>query len=305
MNNLVSAAQAESVSYPISLRDLLAKQKTQTDLSLRASLAAGSIKQKYEQIGGLSSPLGSSEAALYLTTDRLFKQNYVGGDISQKSSNLDGPNEPVAYKRYVMSLTFKGLHCVKETTWDQSSSSDEPYFILALATPNNPALSRAFKIPNDNTSDHFSEFDDDNHEAYIQSIWLDFIPEDALVTCTMFEQDFGDPQKTKQKVQGILNTAVTFLTLGASEIWPEFDKLTEKISEGLATVFGLQDDMYSSARFVMLKHELIDPAVLLEKYPKRSFRGMEYNHEVSATGGGSHYRLFFEMIAYEITPVTY
>jgi hypothetical protein len=107
-----------------SARELLRKTES-PELSLRRQAQIASIGSLYLRNSGPGGPLGFPIGDVDFGGDVPFRE-FAGGIIECPE------NGPQCEEQWQVSITYLGFHCNAESDWDQSSNSDEPYFIFGV-----------------------------------------------------------------------------------------------------------------------------------------------------------------------------
>lgn len=220
-------------------------------------------------------------------------QSYSGGKIKFLSDNPQGEEITVVRVRFV------GFRCIAESSSDQLSGSDEPYFIIGVASASGSRTKR------------FGPYEDIDSgtvrfEADLIASDEDNIKAPIVLGVVAMEHDEGSPQEAEDKVRKVVEEiekkfdqavgSFTGVNTG-NHVLPEWsrDILIGWVPEGIAAVFGLADDKIGSTPVV-----LFDNKAELKEWLAPSIQGKhgpnEYNIVVNIDGGDQgKYDLFFNV----------
>lgn len=219
--------------------------------------------------------------------------DYSGGQIKFLSDTPQGGHITIARVRFV------GFHCNSESSSDQASGSDEPYFIIGVAGAKHSNTMRFGPYENiDSGSVRFEA-------TYIASEEHEITPPIVLgVVAT--EHDAGSPEEAEAKVRKIvedieskIDQAVGSFSGGSTDnhVLPQWarDILVGWVPEGIAALFGLGDDEVGKTPVV-----LFDNKADLKEWHAPQILGKhgqnEYNVVVNVDGGDEgNYDLFFKV----------
>jgi hypothetical protein len=279
--------------------------------SLDRPLTVQRIHEEYQRRGGFGGPLG------FPTTDVKFSplattatRFYRGGRIEAKLVDATGivTQALVTHKAVV---TLLGIRCVRESDHDQLTSTDEPYFVVAVDNFGGvPKVQKLGPFENTETGREIGSgatFTLDN-----------LTPNPMTVRVEAFEHDHGDPDETARKLQEkFVELAKAAQSIagasGAGEasgpgIGPSVaagvvgalgGPLGTLLAVGIVQMLGLGDDYIGQgSRTLFTEPELIGVT------PPRqgSFQGQDYNVMIEINGGAEgHYQLFFFIDGRKIT----
>lgn len=256
----------------------------------QAQIAA--IDSLYRENQGLRGPFGFPLEDVAFDGSTAVRR-YAGGEIKFLSDNPQGG------KITVVRVRFVGLRCISESTSDQLSGSDEPYFMIGVAGANGSNTIRFGPYENiDSGSVRFEAAD-------IASLDHNITPPVVLGVVAM-EHDEGTPEEAEAKVRKVIedienkfDQAVGAFS-GAStgdHVMPQWarDIYIGWLPEGIAAVFGLGDDVVGKTPMV-----LFDNKADLKEWRAPAVRGThganEYNVVVNVDGGSEgNYDLFFKV----------
>jgi hypothetical protein len=262
------------------------------------------IRSLYRRVGEHRSDLG------FPLTDVRFVnnsgvQNFAGGKIEFLDVSPQGVVETVVRVR------FLGFHCDQESSHDQLSGSDEPYFLIGVAGSNRSNTIR------------FGPYEgiDTGTVRFEAAMLADptgsnpiLITPPIVIGVVAVEHDEGTPEEAEEKVRNIFKeieekfdqAAGTFTgTTAGSHVLPQWarDIIIGWIPEGIAAVFGLGDDHIASVPLVLFD---FNPG--LDKWTTPPQIGMHgdnpYNRTLNIDGGDQgRYTLFFnvEIVTRNIT----
>lgn len=144
----------------------------------------GAIRNKWQSLGRETSYLG------YPTSDETDFAEGGRANSFQNGGIYWWPDIGATDLRGVI-VQYTGLHCFGETDSDQSSSSDEPYFILSVTTPEIAATTR---------TQIYNGVDGGTTRPDLLEIYRGH-PYGINIGSVLMEYDFGDPDKYKDEVQ--------------------------------------------------------------------------------------------------------
>ncbi|HKQ75090.1 MAG TPA: hypothetical protein VJ810_15445 [Blastocatellia bacterium] len=126
---------------------------------------------------------------------------------------MSGSSSPNMIKKY--RIEFAGIYCQKEASWDQGSSSDEPYVLFTMTQRFRDPWSRRSAVYDNlpggaggiDSGDDFRElpplltlFGQGGHET----------AEETAIVATFMEHDFGDPDKYKEEIELLVRAAQAY-----------------------------------------------------------------------------------------------
>lgn len=250
--------------------------------------------------GPFGFPLGEVEFAGNTAT-----ASYSGGVIKFLDNTPQGENFIVVQVRFV------GFHCISESSSDQASGSDEPYFIIGVAGASHSNTMRFGPYENIDTGTVRFE------AADVASKDHKITPPVVLGVVAM-EHDAGTPEEAEAKVRKVIQDIERKIdeavgsfsgTSTDNHVLPEWtrDILIGWVPEGVAAVFGLGDDTVGKTPVV-----LFDMKADLKEWHAPPIIGKhgqnEYNLVVNVDGGDEgNYELFFkvDLFEYDAEPIQY
>jgi hypothetical protein len=284
-----------------------------TPPQLDPTLAVERIHQHYLNSGGSAGPLGYPTSAVEVSGTTAIR-HYRGGEV-RANLDADAPLGVVtqAFKTRTSSVRFLGFKCIRESDWDQSSATDEPYFVLSVNTTTN-GIPKTVKFgPFENT--------ETGTEALVGDLLIgDIVPNPLSVKVVAYENDAGDPDETARQLQEKLvelaqqaqsiaaasgADAADGAGIGPSAAAGAVGLLAGPVGAllaiGLVEVLGLGDDYIGqSALLAFTRPENGGTPPELGR-----FQGQAYNGRVEIDGRGEgHYELFFDVHVVEVEPVT-
>jgi hypothetical protein len=204
----------------------------------------------------------------------------------------------------VVRVRYVGFTCLQESSWDQGSASDEPYFMIGVAGANGSNTVRRGPYDGINSGD-------ERYEATIIASEDNKITPPIVLGIVAMEHDEGSPEEAEEKVRNIVKSieakfdqvASDFSGIGdGSHVIPSWarDILIGWLPEGVAAVLGLADDDVGSNQVV-----LFDNKADLKAWHAPPIVGRhgdnEYNVKVNIDGGGSgKYDLFFKVDLFQV-----
>lgn len=190
---------------------------------------------------------------------------------------------------------YTGLHCFGETDWDQGSSEDEPYCILAMSTPTG-AWSTTTRTYDDVDA---GEARPDLIELYRGR------PYGLNIGIVLMESDFGDPNKYREDVQKVVDKvhAAGTVALGAIPVvgpaiaavaGPLLGKLMPALGGAINDLFDWGDDRVGSANVTLTARELV---LLATRTSNSTFKGIGFKRESDLiSGDGASYKAYFGVV---------
>jgi len=260
------------------------------------------IHQRYTGIGGPGGPLGYPTSEVRFDTGNAIRE-YRGGDI-----RILGKNVP-AIARQEVTITFLGFRCIEESTSDQVSSSDEPYFVITIDDGTRTPTVRKFG--------RFENVDKGTEIGFAEVVIKGVPPNIMGLRVLAYENDFGDPDETAKKVQEtvvVLSQQAGTLASGAAAadgpgVGPAAAAGTvggiaagpigALVAAGLVTALGLGDDFVGqSASSLFSRSEDVGTKPTIDK-----FQNNDFNHQIHVDGGDNGvYEFFFDIKTELIEP---
>jgi hypothetical protein len=195
-----------------------------------------------------------------------------------------------------VTLRYKGLNCFGET--DEISGSDEVYlFTIATSIENGKAVSRTEKHPVDRTF-----YDDVEQGASFGGPIAPCYfgpPQDLSLTVIVMEQDEGNPNAFKGKIDAAVQAAAAGAAMQGLPI-PEIAQ--QLASSAINELLGSGDDNLGEVTLSFTKEAMLEEA--------RKVRGVDQNVSFTFltehTGQTSTYRAFFDVVEEAVpVPVTH
>ena len=166
-----------------------------------ATLRTNALKA-YIRTGGVGGPLGFPVEPILLSGNNAY-WNFSSGYLV---AGVNGPQEIIVDQH--LEITYLGYHCLAESDWDQSSSSDEPYFVVSFAGPAT-TVSRVFS---------YRKVDSGESER-TPSILVSGAPvATSILHALGMESDFGSQQQALEKVEQEMKN-VTGAALQAASVY--------------------------------------------------------------------------------------
>jgi hypothetical protein len=268
----------------------------------QAQIAA--IGSFYQKTGSFKGPLGLPVSDVKFTGLTAMRR-YAGGQIVFQS------NEAQGQKRLAVRVYYHGFHCLKESDHDQSTGSDEPYFLIGIsATNGSKVIRRAYEEINTN-SKRFEVTD-------VVTVGIDGGKDNLSPPFTLgvvaIEHDHGSKDEAEAKVRKVLEefekkvdkaaqTVGPFVGIPVdNHVMPEWmrDIVLGWIPEWAVAVFGLGDDKIGENSKLLFDYnpettEWRAPEVL-GKHGEN-----EYNLVIPIDGGEEgRYNLFFKIDLFDL-----
>ncbi|RYE17250.1 MAG: hypothetical protein EOP45_16120, partial [Sphingobacteriaceae bacterium] len=189
-------------------------------------------------------------------------------------------------------LHYTGLYCFGETDRDQSSNSDEPYFIISISTP---------KITSTTRTQIYSDVDAKEVRPDLMEIYRGK-PYGINIAAVLMENDFGDPNKYKDEIQKAVmavhqaGTAALGLIplvgpIVAAIAGPALGSLMPKIGGAINDLFNWGDDRIGSCNITLSAKQMV---LLATRTNNSTFHGIGYKVESPLiSGSGASYKAYF------------
>ncbi len=248
----------------------------------------GAIRQRWEQLGWEQGYLG------YPTSDETDFPEGGRANTFQNGGVYWWPDTgPIDLRDVVVRYT--GLHCFGETDWDQSSSADEPYAIIAVATPQVASTVRT-QIYEDVDA---GEARPDLIEIYRGK------PYGMTIGTVLMEHDFGDPVRYEADVKAVVMGVHTagVLALGlipvagpiiAAVAGPTLGALMPSLGGAINNLLNLGDDRISSGNLTLSAREMV---LLAARTDNATFKGIGFKAQSPLlSGDGASYKAYFGLV---------
>jgi len=248
----------------------------------------GAIRERWAQLGWERSYLG------YPTSDEVDFPEAGRANEFQNGGIYWWPDTGAIDLRDVV-VHYTGLHCFGETDWDQSSDSDEPYVIFALTTPK-----AAWGV----TSRVYEDVDAREQRPDLVELYRGR-PYGLNVGIVLMEHDFGDPNRYKDQVVGVVSGvhAAGTLALGlipvagpiiAAVAGPALGSLMPGLGSAINDAFDWGDDRIGSTTITLSAREM----VLLAARTSNSRHGAIGFKRESAliSGSGASYKVYLGVV---------
>ena len=248
----------------------------------------GDIRAKWESLGWETSYLG------YPTSDEVDFAEGGRANEFEHGGIYWWPDTGAIDLRDVI-VHYTGLHCFGETDWDQGSTADEPYAILAVTTP---------QIATTTKTQTYSGVDGGETRPDLLEIYRGR-PYGINIGSVLMENDFGDPNKYKEQVQAVVmgvHTAGT-LALGlipvvgpiiAAIAGPALGTLMPSIGGAISDAFDWGDDRVGSSTVTLSGKQMV---LLAARTPNSNFNGIGFKAESPLMSGlGASYKTYFGIV---------
>lgn len=272
--------------------------------SVRRLLQTHLIHQHYLASGGPHGAFGYPNSDVQFRVGEAMRE-YRGGDIHLLGTGFhDLP-------RLSVSIRFVGFKCVRESSWDQASPSDEPYFVITIDSGSGSPTVRKFG-PFENV--------DTNTEMGFGDLLIDNVaPNPMSIRVIAYENDHGDPDKTAKNIQDTVvmlsqqagaaaagagaeaadGPGVGPAALAAGVGGVAAGPLGALLAAGIVSTLGLGDDFINQTAFMLFEHsnDVGSPSKLGQ------VQHMDYNRNANVNGGDQgEYDLYFQILVKEIPP---
>jgi hypothetical protein len=193
-------------------------------------------------------------------------------------------------------IHYTGFYAHKESDWDQGSGSDEPYAIFSMVAPKVAPYSLRTKV--------YSGVDDNSSRPDLMELYRG--PAWGIgIVVTAMEQDHGDPEKARQKIQSawvanheIGKFVMDFIPL----VGPILSKLAgallddvmPSVGNSLAGFLNMGDDTIGTYAFTLKTKQLV---MLATRTPNSVFKGIGYKLQSGMMKrGGAEYRVYLGVV---------
>lgn len=229
----------------VSVRELLSHFSLNPKLSIRALAASDLIGERYNQDGRAAGPLGIPMSAVRLTSTGAM-QSFSGAIVELRNEKVD----PVV--SFQTEVRFLGFRCTEESNSDELTSSDEPYFIIAITSIQ--TNSTHLFGPYDNVDSGESRFTSAGEDVIATVIQPPF-----TISVIAKEFDHGNAEEASAKVKkagedAIKATQSIAMLFGQAQvavvavmIGTVFTSIGGFISDAVSSVLGFEDDFIGSS----------------------------------------------------------
>jgi hypothetical protein len=290
-----AAASAAGTSSLRGLRSALGEQRG----SARELAQIALLHKRYLDHGGALGPLGWPMTATTITADRSAARLYEGGEVRLTSGGTD-----LIVSGKTWSVTFVGLECMRESSHDQSSPSDEPYVMWFVQSGSRVSSTQRHDFSNIDTGSKIAA--NQTIASQDNQFGIPFV-----ISVVMFEHDRGDREQARKAV----NQAIADFVKGVNEIIDQVNNYQQKqtpnlpapvnmpvIESVLAFALGLRDDQIGGSFievFMPVPGETTIEQVDARIQPPPiigTFEERQYTHVTEVRGGSEgRYRLYFRV----------
>jgi hypothetical protein len=248
----------------------------------------GEIGRRYAELGGPSGWLGSALAP--------EEEMDEGGRVSRfQHGEIYWWADTGAIDVNHIVVHYSGLICFGETDDDGGSSADEPYVQLGVVAPGAPPLATRTQI--------YTKVD----AGEARPDWIELYrgkPVGVSINSVLMEYDFGDPDKFKEQVRAVVDTASKAVLTGVGLIpyvgpWlggaasPLLKEAGPEIVDALNDLLGFGDDYLGSNTTHVSAKQMI---VLAKRAEKSWSQGVGYNVETPLfSADGASYKAYFAL----------
>lgn len=219
------------------------------DVSLVRQAARAFTLQRFVETGGFRGQYGLPIGDIWERPDGTIAKSFAGGTMHVLNGEV-----PIDHAQHCVALRFVGFHCLEES--NESSSSDEPYFIVAAVGSNGSSVVRFGPYENVDAGEDLVVQGD------VSTLTQGISPPFLLAVIGM-ENDQGTPAEAEAKVRDVVTSIETKLdqagaAFGAvntdGHVMPQWfrDILIGWVPEWIADLFGLADDYVGQASHVIL-----------------------------------------------------
>jgi hypothetical protein len=298
MLNLRAALKQTQTKSVLGLRSALSSQRSSVTELLQTNI----IHQHYLNVGGRNGPFGFPTSNVQFLGAKV-RREFRGGEIQILGDKIQD------LPKLEVSVRFLGFRCVRESTSDQLSPLDEPYFIISVDTGNGAPAVKKFG--------RFEGVDSGTEIGVAELLIQKVAPNPMAIRVVAYENDHGDPDETAKKIQdeviklsqqaGSLASAAAAAdgpgigpaaaagTVGGIAAGP----IGALIAAGIVSVLGLGDDFINQAATLLFARpeDVGTPPTIGQ------FRGIDFNRKINVNGGDEgEYDLFFDILVLKIDP---
>jgi hypothetical protein len=228
----------------VSMHQLLSRFSLTPQLSVRALMASDLFAQRYDLDGRSAGPVGIPMGNVRLTANGAA-QPFSGGYLTLMDKKVD----PVV--AYQAEVRFIGFRCNEESNHDQSTPSDEPYFLIGI-TGLRTNTTRRFG-PYENVDGGESRFTTSESDILVTDVQPPF-----TLSVIAMENDEGNPDEASAKVKktcedAIRATQALAVAFGQAQVAAVtvmlntvFSTVGGFLADGTSAVLGLGDDFVGS-----------------------------------------------------------
>lgn len=253
-----------------------------------AQAVYGAIHERWASLGWERSYLG------YPTTDEVDFPDGGRSNGFQNGGIYWWPDLGAIDLRGVV-LHYTGLHCFGETDSDQLSSADEPYFVLAVTTPQTKMVVN---------TQIYSDVDGGDSRPDLLELYRG-PPYGINIGAALMEHDFGDPNKYRDDIQSAVDKAHAAGTLLLWQIpvvgpavaaiaGPLLGKLMPEIAQAINDLLDTGDDTIGGTNLTLTARQMV---VLAARTGNTDFDSIGYKIETPLiSGDGASYKAYFGMV---------
>jgi hypothetical protein len=292
MISLRTVAQEMGFGSSVSAREMAQRKNIASPISFNKVAASHYIDKKYDQVGGILSPLGSVMTEVTGQTTN-YLRTYRGGEIQYSAAQGAG-----GIVKNLTTIRYVGFRCIKRASDQVGAPSNEPFIIVGIYPPSRRDQVATLKFPNGDGV--YEDIDGGDFRTDPADIWTSKPPEDMVISCLVMEHDHGDPKRIKAAIAKALKEAADAAAAAEGVNVPEdwVNYITVFIAGAVTDILGMGDDVIGTSSFILKFEDMINHPQMI-KFPGDD--NNEYNKEVKILGDGAEYRLYFQVFNEEKT----
>lgn len=246
----------------------------------------GDIRRKWTELGWERSYLG------YPTSDEVDFPD--GGRVNSfQNGGIYWWPDTGAMDLNDVVIHYTGLVCIKET--GESSGADEPYVLMAVASP-----FAAYGL----RSQTYSGVDSNTSRPDLLEVYKGK-PNGLIINVTLMENDEGDPEKYRkqitaavQKAHEIGTAALVFIPIVgagiAAVLGPLIQKFVPAIGKAINDLFGFGDDEIGRQSIVLTGKDLI---ILATRVANSNYKNVGFKFSTNnLRGQNANYKVYFGIV---------
>jgi hypothetical protein len=307
MYSLLSALKGTQTTSVRGLQKALSSKRTNVVQLVQTHQIHDFYTKQQRSKGPLGYPIGEVQ----FQNGKAIR-HYRGGEVHTMAGTAGG----VLLRE--VKVMFGGFKCIKESSHDQLSDTDEPYFVVSVGTTGG-------MIPITKKFGHYENVETDTKQTINEVISTSLNPNPLMISVDAYEHDYGDPDETAKAIQDemVKLAQAAQSLLAATEAADAADgpgigptagaagaagtlagPVGAVIAGAIVTVMDLGDDYigHAGAAFFTRAYDIGDTPIEPKKLG--DFPGMDtnrgYNAVIDIDGKGEgKYQLYFD-IAVEI-----
>ncbi len=313
MYSLLTALKRTQSKSVLGLKAALSSKRSSVTQLLQTHL----IHERYTKFGQSKGPFGFPVGEVQFVGKKAVR-HYRGGDIDVGAVDSGAkPMEAGGLPVWEITVTYGGFKCLEESSSDQLSDTDEPYFIVSVWN--------AGKIPVTKKLGPYENIAKGDSKSVPQPLGGKLSPDPLFIHVAAFEHDFGDPDDIEKAIQDKLvelAKAAEALAAGLGAdaadgggIGPAAgagtvsglmaSPIVGAVVFGIVAIMDLGDDYISEGGLDAFTHpdEVTEASVHLPKIGDFGTMDNGYNKKIEIDGGDEgKYELYFDIHATKWVP---